>query len=207
MKLRSATAALAVTALVLSGCGDGEAGEPTTGSGPTAGGPTADIGPTSSASDVAAPTVSNPIENLDKYKQDPCSMLTKAQATKLGYAADIRRPPDQDNGPECEWLDKDTNSFTIVILNDQPQGLTGVYKNKDYFGYFEPVNVAGYPGVFGGAVDDRKDGGCSLGVGVTDQQVINIGGQMNLGSPDRDRPCEVMQQAAEMALKTMSSGR
>ncbi|GAA5128195.1 DUF3558 domain-containing protein [Haloechinothrix salitolerans] len=206
MKLRTATATLAATATLLTGCGGGETGEPTTG-GPTAIGPTAENGPTTRASEVTAPTVSDPIEGIDKYKQDPCSMLTKAQATKLGYSAEIKRPPDQDNGPECEWLDEDTNSFTIVILNNQPEGMAGVYKNKEYFGYFEPVNVAGYPGVFGGAVDDREDGACSLGVGVTDQQVINIGGQMNLGSPDRNRPCEVMKKAAEMAIKTMRTGK
>lgn len=196
-------AAVAALALLLAGCSNAESGEPTS-NGNTQ--PTVDVDPTTSRQ-VAAPEVADPIDGLNKYKQAPCSMLTKAQATELGYAADIRRPPDQDNGPECEWRDKDTNSFTIVILNDQPEGLTGVYKNREYFGYFEPAEVAGYPAVFGGAVDDRKDGACSLGVGVTDQQVINIGGQMNLGSPDRDRPCEVMKRAAEMALATMGVGK
>lgn len=191
--------------LLLAGCsGGGATGEPTSGDETQ---PTVDVGPTTTTAQVSAPQVAEPIEGLDKYKQEPCSMLTKMQATKLGYAADIRRPPDQDHGPECEWLDKDTNSFTIVILNNQPEGLTGVYRNKENFGYFEPADVAGYPGVFGGAVENRDSGACALNVGVTDEQVINIGGQMNLGSPDRDRPCEVMKQAAEMAINTMRSGK
>ncbi|WP_034275091.1 DUF3558 domain-containing protein [Haloechinothrix halophila] len=204
MKLSTVSAAVAATALLLAGCSNGEAGEPTS-NGETQ--PTVDVGPRTTTPQVSAPQVTDPIENLDKYNEDPCAMLTTQQAKKIGYAADIRRPPDQDNGPECEWRGKDSSNFTIVLLNKQPLGITGVYQNKSDLGYFEPVDINGYPGVFGGAIDNRDNGACALSVGVTDEQVINVGGRFHLGSPDRDRPCEVMKQAAEMALKTMSSVR
>lgn len=195
------SAATSALALLLTGCG-GESGQPTTGGA----GPTVDVGPTTTAPQVSAPQVADPIEGLDKYKQDPCALLSNKQATEIGYAADIRRPPDQVNGPECEWHDGASNGFTIVLLNNQPLGLTGVYRNKSDFGYFEPVKISGYPAVFAGAIDNRNNGACALNVGVTDKQVINIGGRMNLGSPDRAHACQVMKQAAEMALSNMSAG-
>ncbi len=203
MKLSTVPAAVAAMTFLLAGCGSNDEGGESTSAGNSE--PTVDVGPTTTAHQVAAPQVTDPIERLDRYKHAPCSMLTNAQATRLGYAANVRRPPDQDNGPECEWLDKNTNGFTIVLLNDQPLGITGVYQNKSDFGYFEPVDVNGYPGVLGGAIDNRGNGACALNVGVTDEQVINIGGRFHLGSPDRDNPCEVMVLAAEMALKTMGA--
>ena len=133
-------------------------------------------------------------------------MLSRAQATELGYASQIERLKDTSNGPGCRWRDSETNEVAIVMLNDQPLGLTGAYQNKDIFGYFEPLNIAGYPAVLGGAIDNRDNGACAMSVGVTDKQVITLTASMLPGTAAAKRPCAVLKRAGEMAVETMSAG-
>lgn len=208
MNARTLTALVAASALLLSGCGADEPGEPTTGgSEPTNGQPTVDVGTESNAPEVTAPTVSRPISSLDRYKQDPCKILTRSQIEQLGYNNTVKRDLNWDNGPHCDWRDKETNSVAITVLNDQPQGLTGIYSNKDSFEYFEPTEVAGYPALVAGLIDNRDNGACAMDVGVTDEQVITLTASMLPGTPDAKRPCEVLKRAAKMAVNTMSAGK
>lgn len=207
MNWRFLTTLAIASALTLAGCSSEGSGQPTTGDPGANGEPTVDAGSGTKTPDVTAPEVAKPISNIERYKQDPCKILTKSQATELGYANLIEREKDASDGPACRWRDSDTNEVAIVVLSDQPDGLTGVYRNRDSFDYFEPTEVAGYPGLFAGVVDDRADGGCAMDVGVTDQQVITLSASMLPGTAAAERPCEILKRAGKMAVKTMSAGK
>lgn len=208
-------AVLAAAVLVLAGCGD-EPGEPTapqgTGGQPTAGGaeggePTADIGEPTTGQ-VEAPKVVNPITGWEKFKADPCSMLTNAQASELGFAHKIVQPADQQaEGPLCQWTSAERGSrISLALASNLPRGLADLYRAPDQFAYFEPAEINGHPGVFAGKVDSRDRGHCVLRIGVTDEQVLHLDSGQNLETTYYDRSCEIIQQAAAAALSTMAKG-
>lgn len=190
------------------GAGTPPGGEPTVGipTEPTADDPTG--GPTGPA--VDAPKVPNPVQNLEKYKQSPCDMLTKAQASALKYDAEIGVPADQKEEPECKWRTATRDNFSIFLSADQPLGIAGLYQNKqqdpEFYTYFEPVDIAGFPGVFADTYDDRPNGACGLFVGVTDTQIISLVGTVTRGGPGQGDPCGLLKKVAEAAVKTMSQG-
>lgn len=199
MRLRVLSAATMAFAVLVAGCSDdpGVDGVPT--EGPEVSQPGNGEQPPANA-----PKVANPVQNLDKFMKSPCDMLTKAQAAELGYDASIKPEADSGQGPACEWSDDGYGSVAIVLLNNQPLGIAGIYRNKEQtpnlYKYFEPVDVAGYPGVFSDSYDARPQGGCGLSVGVTDTQVISLSDRV-----DGD-PCDLLKRVAEAAVTTMSNG-
>lgn len=136
--------------------------------------------------------------------QAPCEMVPEDKATAIGFKEGLQEA-DQDQGPACEWRNDRGENFAIVLLKNQPLGIAGLYRNKEQFDnfykYFEPVDIAGFPGVFADGYDARPNGACTLGVGVTDQQIITI--TTRVKSQD---PCEVAKKAGEAAVTTMSEG-
>lgn len=208
-----ALAAVAVLALGLAGCSDDPRTGGTPGGEPTVDAPTeptADVPGDPSGAPVDAPKVANPVQNLDKFTQSPCAMLTKAQASELGYDAEIGVPADQKEEPECKWRAETRDNFSIFLNENQPLGIAGVYQNKqqdpEYYAYFEPVDVAGFPGVLVDTYDDRPNGVCGLAVGVTDTQIISVVGTIDRGGPGQGDTCGLLKKAAEAAVATMSQG-
>lgn len=205
-----AIGAMAVVMLVAASCSDenGVDGEPTVDLPTATGEPTASVpGGETGAPGVEAPKVANPVQSLDKFMTDPCAMITKAQAQSLSYP---QASPEKDtsNGPGCEWAHETRDNFQITLLKDQPNGIAGIYQiNQDApYAYFEPVNIAGFPGVFHSYDDARSDGGCGLAVGVTDTQIINLVTLHGRGGPGEEDPCGLLKEAAEAAVTTMSKG-
>lgn len=167
--------------------------------------PTAEVpdgGETGAPTD--APKVANPVQNVDKFKQDPCAMLTKAQAAELGADAKIEPEPDDRQGPRCRWRADDGSRFSITLLKNQPLGIGGLYRNHqddpEFYAYFEPVDIDGFPGALADSYDSRPNGACGLAVGITDQQVISLASSVE-GSAD---PCTILTDAAHEAVATMS---
>lgn len=152
------------------------------------------------------PEVANPVQNIDKFKQDPCAMLAKAQAAELGADAKIERDPDDSQGPRCRWHAGDDSFFSITLLKNQPLGIGGLYRNHqedpEFYAYFEPVNIDGFPGVLADSNDSRPNGACALAVGITDQQVMSLVSSVE-GSGD---PCTILTDAAHEVVATMSQG-
>lgn len=211
MRLR-ALGVLTLATLLLAACSDDEpSGNGLPNTEPTVDGePTVDV-PTGDPSGVPtdAPKVANPVTNVDKYKSSPCDMLTKQQATDLGFDAKIGREASADLGPACEWQNDNGDNISIVLHSKQPLGIAGIYRNKaqfpDQYAYFEPIDLGGFPGVFAAPIDGRADGSCQLAVGVTDQQVIVLTDQVDDTAGAGD-VCDIIKRAGEAAVATMSNG-
>jgi hypothetical protein len=188
-----ALAAAACIGLTVVACSSDEAGTPTADN--TAG--------HTDEKSAKVPTVSRPIQELDRFMQSPCRMVPKEEASAIGFNEGLPET-DQDQGPACEWRNDNGEHFAIVLLKNQPLGIAGLYRNHeqfdDFYKYFEPVDIAGYPGVFADGYDARPNGACTLGVGVTGQQIITV--TTRVRSQD---PCQVAKKAAEAAVTTMSS--
>lgn len=197
---RALLMALMAVSLVAVGCSDEEPGTPT----PPLDTPSAGA-PSGGGGEVDAPKVANPVADVDKFTQAPCDMVTKEQAAELGFDAKIEPEADTSQGPACDWRNEANDDFSIVLLKDQPLGISGIYRNHQELpeldAYFEPIDVAGFPGVFGDSTDRRPNGMCTLTVGVTDQQVIVVTNYVK-----NTDPCEVVKKAAEAAVTTMSKG-
>ena len=155
-----------------------------------------------------APKVSNPIPNLEKYLQKPCDAIPKEQARQLGLSTATPNP-DHDNGPTCEFADEQGKRVTINFNNKQPLGIAGVYRNHEqypqFYDYFEPTEVAGFPGVFAASIDGRANGRCNLAVGITENQVLTVTVSIRQATGESDS-CKFAKKAAETAATTMSRG-
>lgn len=205
MRKGLAGTALAAIALFAAGCSDEEPnGDPL----PPGNTTTAASASVPANDPAAGPKVANPVTNLEKFKQAPCDMMSKSQAAELTFDTKIAKVTDADFGPECEWENKAGDFISIVLHNKQPLGISGIYRNHDQFpeidAYFEPMDIAGFPGVLADSVDRRPNGACALSVGVTDQQVIVLTNRVDTAAGID--PCDLLKRAAEAAVTTMSKG-
>jgi hypothetical protein len=151
--------------------------------------------------------VTSPPLATAKFEQDPCSLLTKAQANDLGQLVDVK--PDVDNplGPGCQWNDT-TGAGVGVTFARNADGLSGAYQQNRIapFAYFIPVpSVAGYPGVFDDRNDDRAQGFCTLVVAIRDDQAFVVVVTLGPG-PQAANSCQLAQKTAEYAIATMKAG-
>ncbi|WP_406640629.1 DUF3558 domain-containing protein [Amycolatopsis sp. WGS_07] len=159
--------------------------------------------PTSTSRSV--PKVSNPLD-ATKYEQNPCSLLSQAQATEVIKAVRNR----QGQGlvaPICSWYDADNNRVGLGLLPGQG-GLAGAYTNSDSeSGYFEVApDVNGYPAVFAGTTDDRKRGGCQVAVGIKDDETFTASVALRTTSPLYNDPCSLAVKTAAAAVTTIKAG-
>lgn len=205
MRVTSTVAALAAALLLVAGCSGETPAIPS--ADPSSDAPTSEMpdgGETGAPGDT--PKVANPVQNVDKFKQDPCAILTKAQAAELGADAKIERDPDDSQGPRCRWNADDDSFFSITLLKNQPLGIGGLYRNHqedpEFYAYFEPVDIEGFPSVLADSHDSRPNGACALAVGIADQQVMSLVSSLE-GSGD---PCTILTDAAHEAVATMSQG-
>lgn len=214
MKPGLSAAIFAVLALLAS-CSNSDNGEPTVGSG---GEPSVDLGGSNetgtnsgSGADVEVPEVSNPIQNLTPYKEDPCTILSPQQAKSIGFP----RPEDathEESQPGCRWLGHRDSRVTITIQSGEQWALAGYYEvhaeRPDAYAYFNPVTIEGFPAVFATDFDQRENGGsCAMTVALTDQDVLRMSNGLHFGTAQRDKPCAQLREAAELAVKTISAGK
>jgi hypothetical protein len=56
------------------------------------------------------------------------------------------------------------------VLTADKNGLSDLYRkakrDPDYFGYFHPTTVSGYPAIFNGRKGQRSQGSCGIAFGV-----------------------------------------
>ncbi|MBN9745301.1 DUF3558 domain-containing protein [Amycolatopsis sp. A1MSW2902] len=165
--------------------------------------PESSSAPTSTTRSV--PKVSNPLD-ATKYEQNPCALLSQAQATEVINAVRHR----QGKGlvaPLCTWYDDRDNSVGLGLLPGQG-GLAGAYTNADSeSGYFEAApDVNGYPAVFAGTTDDRKRGGCQIAVGIKDDETFTASVLLDKSFPGYADPCALAAKTAAAAVTTLKAG-
>jgi hypothetical protein len=168
--------------------------------------PLASSGPsTPTSSKLTAPQVPNPL-NVSKFEQDPCNVLSQAQAVQIANLTTSRKT-DGNVAPICVWTDSDHNRVTFGFIPGNG-GLTTSYKSQDSkSGYFAVApDVAGYPAVYAASHDDRNDGGCLVAVGVSNDEVITVSASFRKPAPYYSDPCALVVKAAEAAMATLKGG-
>ncbi|EFL04774.1 predicted protein [Streptomyces sp. AA4] len=153
----------------------------------------------------SVPKVNNPLD-ATKYEQNPCALLSQAQATEVINAVRHR----QGQGlvaPLCTWYDDRDNSVGLGLLPGQG-GLAGAYTNSESeSGYFEVApDVNGYPAVFAGTTDDRKRGGCQIAVGIKDDETFTASVMLDKSFPGYADPCALAAKTAAAAVTTIKAG-
>lgn len=193
-------AAAAVAALgLLTACSGG---------GNTGGG---DTPPSSAAASSTAggsgsgPKVPAPLNTQDLLGDNPCKVLTNAEATDFGLVA----PGEKATGqvPGCDWrsADEGQNSIGLRVSPSQtPHGISDIYDQKARQAYFQPVTVDGYPGVYADTQDGRPSGTCTLWLGVTDQLAVAVIPAIGVG-PNKSNPCGLAQKFAGAVVKHLKA--
>ncbi|MCU1681535.1 MAG: hypothetical protein JWQ81_2274 [Amycolatopsis sp.] len=153
---------------------------------------------------MSAPQVANPLD-VSKFEQNPCGVLTAAQASQL---ANLTKTSGNSSGnsPICSWKDDSYNDIGFGFVRGG--GLSDAYGYQDSeSGYFKVApDVDGYPAVFSGPTDDRSKGGCQIGVGVSNTEVLTVDSSFVASSPYYSDPCSLSQKAAEAAITTLKGG-
>ncbi|MCG3757898.1 DUF3558 domain-containing protein [Amycolatopsis sp. Poz14] len=159
--------------------------------------------PPSSTSNV--PKVSNPLDAA-KYEQNPCALLSQAQATQLINSVRNRQAAGA-VAPICSWIDADGNRIGLGLLPHQG-GLASAYQHQDsQSGYFEAIpDINGYPAVLSGTTDSRKSGGCQAIVGIKDDETFTSSILLQPQSPLYQDPCSLAVKTAAAAITTIKAG-
>jgi hypothetical protein len=208
MRIRHIAPAIGLLCLVVAGCTTVSEGEPLPA--PTNDVSTTDSPPSTSGEDDlpshGAPKVENPLDDASRFEQDPCSILTAAQAQELDLPA-TGKQEEGALGLDCEWYNPDTRGqVTISSLTNSQNGLSGFYaanQRGEYPYFLELPPIEGYPAVASDIVDRRPEGTCLVAFGVTDQLAFGIALHLSQVNVGRKEPCETAVLVAGMALQTM----
>ncbi|MDX8033067.1 DUF3558 domain-containing protein [Lentzea sp. BCCO 10_0856] len=199
MRIRTIVVGAAAFAL-LAGCGSG---------GGTTGTPTNGTQPTSTSNSGGAPKVQNPLD-VKAFEADPCSAVTAAQIQAFGLPGVSGKVNTTSPGPACTWLGASTAGKMTPGLGILPEGtnLSTILPNKDatYQVFESQPEVQGYPAYLALAVDQRKDGGCEVLVGVSDEKAILFTFSSFNGSPKFADPCGAVTEFANLAMTTIKAG-
>jgi hypothetical protein len=195
--------------MLLAGCTTTSSGDPApAGTPPNTG--TGEPSPSSPAESTelpfaGAPQITDPLDTTS-FQQDPCQTLTAAQTKQLNVSAtghSIYSPL----GKACEWTNEQTHGYAQIRFNNKnPYGLSGEYQAnaQDKYVYFDELPpIEGYPAVSNDIADHRKDGTCTVIVGVTDELTFETNLQLSDANVGKVDPCAKAAEVAGMALQTM----
>lgn len=197
MRIRTIVAGTAALAL-LAGCGDsgGTTGTPTTASQP----------PSSSG---GAPKIENPLD-VKAFEAAPCSMATPDQVQAYGLPGVAGRVNTTSPGASCVWLGSSTPAKMAPGVTILPEGTnlsTIVPTAATTFETFETQPaIQGYPTYMALVADSRKNGYCSVLVGVSDEKAVSVSFQSDKGSPRFADPCAAVTEFANLVITTIKAG-
>ena len=158
-----------------------------------------------------APIVTNPL-NVDRFARDPCSVLSAQQLRQLTQS--IKMAPTGKARPNTAGRTCDYTSMTDFTLQHgsinfitSGSGLTGLYAKRTDFKLFEELpRIEGYPAVIVDLIDARKQGECSISVGVNDRVIANF----DLAISDfedtlqsDEEPCKATLELARAGIRSM----
>lgn len=134
----------------------------------------------------------------------PCQLLTRAQIIELGMLPDTAT---EDGAGQqvggCGWglADDPRNGGGIVIRVDSTHpALLGLYRLHAAAPLLEfmPIEIAGHPAV---ASARTSTAGCTVDVGIADDQVLSAGG--NVRGRKIPDPCGLSRRIAEAVLSNL----
>jgi hypothetical protein len=159
---------------------------------------------TTESSKSGAPAITGSELSLDKFKSDPCALLTSSQLSQLGERKPAERL-DRPDEPVCKWRAVDISgvAYSLVV---SAKTLDDYYENKDQFVEFLPIEVAGYPAVHFGKID-LKAGDCDTIVGLSKSTALLVQTSSTSGAPNYGTPCKNNEKAAALALETIKGAQ
>ncbi|KOV82700.1 DUF3558 domain-containing protein [Nocardia sp. NRRL S-836] len=193
----------AIAVLLAAGCGGGgTAGTPA----PTPTSQSSGSGGDTTAN--GAPKVKSPLA-WDRYRSDPCSVLTTDQLAALGVPGVTGKVNPTSPGPSCIWQGQ-VSSQSIAPSVGFPTGDGGLdylYEAKDTYKLFQVLPaVQGYPAVLASAADQRASGNCAMAVGITDSQIVSLTVQISKQAPRYADPCGLLTEIANQVVTNIKAG-
>ncbi len=154
--------AVASLAAVVS-CGSSEAERPA----PPA---TTSASPTSPPQRLAPP-VTNP-RDASAVAQRPCDLLTPEQRASFGFNQPGKRRELLGGVAQCMWTDAASTRQLTASVNPRQDRLNEVYRDREIYPLFEPIEVAGLPGALRQAVAGGDT--CDAAVSLTESQSLEV---------------------------------
>ncbi|WP_228769977.1 DUF3558 domain-containing protein [Actinokineospora alba] len=205
--------ALAVVAVLIgvSACESSQSGTPiaSKGSGetsPSSAKPTKSSEPTSDLPAYGAPKVSSPLKT-DKFETDPCSVFTQEKLREYGVGQGEVNT--DEGGKVCTWETDDAGAIDLGWDTLKPRGITRFYqgnKNKDYAFFDVLPDIEGFPAVSYSTKDYRRDGICTVAVGVADNRMFMVSLALSKSKRQTHDPCGVAATVATDAATSMKAG-
>jgi uncharacterized protein DUF3558 len=157
------------------------------------------------------PKVENPID-VSHFQQAPCDALTANQVDSLlGQGVSPKSDLKGQAGPECFWHSPNVSQagVGVIFTNADKLGLTSVYAARGTkYPFFKPLEpVDGYPLVaYDGEGDQSAKGRCTVAVGASDTQAIDISVAQSEENIGKD-PCVAARDVAGKVLANLKAGK
>lgn len=199
---------IVVATILLAGCSS-EAYDNANSTGETARSalPTSDADNPARAGDTlprnGAPKVTRPLADTTRWEAKPCALLPKRQLTALGFDP-MRTGPNDNGGPGCTYDQMSLIAVTTTIGTRLPDGLSGLYAERNAFKLFKPVDdLKGHPAVIADLTDRRRHGSCAIVVGLRDDLAYRTIVDADPKTRQGRNPCKFAADLTVLALHTM----
>ncbi|PXY32065.1 DUF3558 domain-containing protein [Prauserella muralis] len=142
----------------------------------------------------------DPALDITHFLAHPCDAVTEQQkAAFVGSDAEATANVSGGTGPECVWgpPDQSRARFAVAFPRIDDRGLTTLYRNRATAAFFEEMPLAaGYPVVAYGVTDNRGEGECTVRVGVSDRDTVDITLYLSDNKVGQLDPCEAAHEVA-----------
>jgi len=172
-----------VLAAVAAGCSNAVQSTPTTVTTSTAG------------EKPTAPQVHRAL-NIRTYGEHPCALLSPADLLPVGLG---NSGEGSASGGQCFYeADPATGGLMLRVETDQSPLSAAYTTDADHYELFEPVTILGYPAV--AEAETVAEGGCSLVIGMSDDQGIILTKYPDQTKVPIDETCTQLKKLGEAAL-------
>ena len=128
-----------------------------------------------------APPVTNP-RDASAMAQRPCDLLTPEQRASFGFDQPGKRRELLGGVVQCMWTDSASTRQLTASINPRQDRLNEVYRDRELYPLFEPIEVAGLPGALRQAVAGGAT--CDAAVSLTESQSLEVGfSNLKQGTP------------------------
>jgi hypothetical protein len=188
-------------ALLLAGCSDTEPGTPN----PATSGPAESSQSTSPTDDVpahGAPKVDNPLDLSHFTTQEPCDVISEAEMTEF-FGSGVTGEPDIGAATtKCAWhVPRGQAGVIVTLTRGSAFSLSALYSNRDDMAVFDELAPAsGYPAVSYNLGDERPQGRCTIRVGTSDTQTVDVSLALSEDKIGQIDPCEATHEVASTVI-------
>ncbi|MDP9643364.1 hypothetical protein J2S53_003309 [Actinopolyspora lacussalsi] len=146
----------------------------------------------------------------DAASIDPCELLTDDASAALGMEADGESSPNdlKPSLPDiCRWESVE-NSFTTVSLTAfSDRSIQQYYDNKSTYGYFEKLDVSGYPAVVANTEDPANSADCVMYMAASANQVVMSSTDISPNDVGKVNPCDLSRKSLKLSLPSWPAAK